>query len=143
MNTKLCLAAYCPACSGRIRLPLESLGNMFGNPGHRTIDAPFLVFPCPFCKQVEAYSLNDDSPYTRPGYEVMLLIPPEAPISLLGWTECEESSCPARAPLFVEWSETTNEAERIADAETWKWDHLVCPQGHAIRKPAFSHYEPE
>ena len=140
MHTTLCLAVYCPACGEHIRLPLESLGHMFGNPGLRTIDASFLVFPCPFCKNVEAYSLNDDSPYKRPGYTVMLLIPPEAPILNLGWLECEEPSCQARVPLFVEWSETTNEAERIADTETWKWDRLLCPEGHVIRKPCFSPY---
>ncbi len=70
----------------------------------------------------------------------MLLIPPEAPILHLGWLECEESSCKARVPLFVEWSETTTEEERTADTETWKWAGLLCPQGHAIRRPFFSRY---
>lgn len=137
MQTVLCLAGYCPECQVHIRLPLKSLGNMFGPPPLREIDAPFFVYPCPFCKHVAAYSLEDDSPYKRPGYEVMLLIPPETPLLHLGWLECAESSCQARIPLFAEWSETTTEEERIHDTEAWNWERLICPEGHAIQKPEF------
>ena len=137
MNTVMCCVFACPNCGEHVRLPHKSLGYMFGPPGNRTIDAPYLAFPCPHCKHVEAYSLNQDSPYRRERYETILVSPPEIPTQYLGSLTCEQETCTVRIPLFAQWSDATNAAERKADTETWIWDHLLCPQGYSILKPTF------
>lgn len=134
-GTVPCLVACCPECGAQIRLPLKSLENAFDEPGLRTTDAPFLAFPCPICNSVEAYSINGGSPYKRRGDQVILSSPPEATMLHLGWLECEEPTCKFRIPLFAQWSDSTTQDERLVDIRIWKWDHLLCPQGHAIERP--------
>lgn len=136
MGTVLCCMFWCPTCGAPIRLPHQNLGQMFGDPALRTVDAPFLAFPCPSCKHFEGYSLHKDSLYKREGYEIALALPPENVRAVqLGELECKESTCRFRAPLFVQLSLTATEAERAADITAWRWEHLLCPLGHGMQVP--------
>ena len=133
-----CASFGCPQCGARFLLPHESLGQMFADPALQRISAPFLAFPCRTCKSVEAYSLQGDSPYKRELDTTVVATLPENPVTLSGWLQCVGEGCMLLVPLFVQWSETTTEAERVADTSTWKWENLKCPQGHAIHSPIFA-----
>ena len=50
---------------------------------------------------------------------------------------CEDLSCKFRAPLYAQWSPDTTEEEQKAYIESWKWDGLRCPQGHAVLPPEY------
>lgn len=137
MNLPMYRHYLCPNCDGQIQLPLQTLGEMFGNQEFRSSGIYSLALPCPHCKQVRAYSLNRDSTFGQTSYQTGQVSLPGVPTLQLGPLSCVEATCTSRVLLLAQWSETTTEAERAADIETWIWDRLTCPEGHAVPKPIF------
>ena len=128
---------YCPNCRERILLPHESLVSMHKLRLSQTSDIPHVAFPCPHCKQLRAYSLHPNSPAEAENSDVILIPPPGIPLLCLAWLRCVEETCEIRVQLLAPWNETTTVEERKSDIDIWIWDHLLCPQGHSIRKPNF------
>ena len=126
-----------PKCGVAISLPHGSLGHIFSAQPLRTIDAPFLAAPCPICKRVGNHSLHKGSKYYHPRNQLIWEDPTDTETVFLNWLECVDRDCRSHVPLFARWSATTSGADRIADIQTWKWDGLLCPEGHLIRVPVF------
>lgn len=133
---------FCSHCGATMRLPAETLGNIFGPPALRTMDAASVAVVCPQCKQVGNHSLLQNSA-DRHSLDQAVLAAPVGETVFLKWLKCEKATCKTPLPLFAVWTTTTTEEERKADTKTWKWDGLHCPQGHAIPAPVILYYPEE
>jgi len=113
-------------------LPVGKLGNVFGSPALRSIDASSVGVVCPRCKFVGNYSLFENSPDYNPRDQV-ILVRPVGETAFIKWLKCEVENCKTPLPLFAIWSAATTAEEREADISTWRWEKLHCPQGHKIQ----------
>ena len=120
----------CKHCWTPIWLQLQTLSHMLRDQDSQTIEAPAIVFACPRCKQVQTLQPDEFVPGNIGRVES------DPPDTFCAWLACKEKSCKIQLPLYGQWSASTTEKERLADARTWVWDGLTCPEGHAIRKPS-------
>ncbi len=108
---------------------------MFGTPEFRTIDAPAAIVVCPLCKKVQVCQYLEPTDEERPVSGRAEFAPRSGDTVLVVWLKCEEPACETPLPLFAQWKDSDTEGERRADIETWRWDGLRCPAGHAIAQP--------
>src|ERR1700683_4373730 len=124
----------CKHCHRPIRLLAQTLGQVFGSPAHRHMDADSVGAVCSQCKHVANYSLHKNSldydPLGRP--EVSAPSKETVAVVELG---CGEENCKTPLIVFAAWIATTSAKERSADIKTWLWDGLHCPRGHEIKAP--------
>jgi hypothetical protein len=85
---------------------------------------------CGHCKTIGSLALNKNLGYGS--------VTEERPNGVetvhVGSLRCVEEDCATPKPLFAQWSDVTTAAEREADIQTWRWDGLLCQQGHSILK---------
>lgn len=124
----------CKHCSRPIRLLAQTLGQVFGHPTHRSIDADSVGAVCYRCKRVANYSLHENSPDFDPLGRPEMSAPSRETVAIVR-LGCVEGSCKTPLEVFATWNATTTVEERSADIKTWLWDGLHCPQGHAIPVP--------
>jgi hypothetical protein len=127
---------HCEACQHPILLHADVLQQPFSNPGELPNRTHAIGIACPNCKTLRRYflrrsqaeeALEADSPADISGKETVQI----------GTLSCTESSCQLRLPVFAQWGAATSEQERRVDLWKWRWDGLICPEGHAIKNPYF------
>lgn len=101
-------------CRNRLWLPVDAVKFLMPIP-------EFVGFVCSLCTTWRRYSLGEAPKAFGPLAEYQILAP----------VLCDERRCRLPLLLFVLGHELPSTEER----NKWKWDKLVCPGGHPIRKP--------
>lgn len=114
-------------------LPEKTLWHTDEVPEGNYLRTQAVAVPCRGCKRV-LLLLRDDSRVSGPG---TLEPNPLTTIYLDAILGCEGPSCEFRAPVYAQWSFGTSEKEQQAYIESWIWDGLRCPQGHAVLNPGY------
>lgn len=89
-----------------MRLPVETLGNVFEGPGLRLFDADSVGVVCPHCKLVGNYSLFENSEDYSP-LDYSDLLPIDGHAVALKWLPCEKEDCKTLLPVFAIWTPET------------------------------------
>jgi hypothetical protein len=113
-------------------LPERTLWHTDEAPEGNLIHTQAVALPCRGCKRVLLLTQGDariGDPVVVPNLVATVYLD-----VILG---CEGKGCEFRAPVYVQWSAETTEEERKAYIESWKWDGLQCPQGHAVLNPGY------
>ena len=121
----------CEWCGAPILLPNDRIGSPFGNPDARKIDVRSIATVCFHCKHIGNYSMFRGCHGFDTRHRIVHALNCGT-TALLHWLRCEESTCPARVPLFVRLDGDT--AENPAAAAEWLWDSLTCASGHRIKQ---------
>lgn len=123
----------CAWCAQPILLPNDRIGAPFGNPDARKIDVRSIATVCHRCRHIGNYSMFRSCRGFDTCHKIVHA-PNHGRTALLHWLRCEESTCPARVPLFARFGEDGNVEE--ASVAAWLWDDLTCASGHRIREIA-------
>jgi hypothetical protein len=87
---------------------------------------------CKYCRSLETYILHKDFPGHNPKDTVVLAPDQYGDVVGLKSLECSEENCGTLLPVFAQFASSTPVEERKAMVDSWRWDNLQCPKGHAI-----------
>jgi len=115
-------------------LPKVMIELLFADPVAQPNRSHAIAVVCRQCKSVDTYFLEKNHPRHNPPCPAKFADPIRDTMDgpMLG---CGEKGCKALVPLIAQWCRDTTTAERKADFATWRWGHLLCPEGHPIAKP--------
>jgi len=111
-------------------LPLRTLEQPFQGQADPPSRYHALALVCRYCKHVEMYSLEPDSPYKDHSDKRVWNIPSEDG-EVVEQLRCVEESCRSLLPLVEVWSGGTN---RATNRTAWVWGTLACQNGHQVEK---------
>jgi hypothetical protein len=126
---------HCEACGLPILLHAGTLQQPFADPDELPNDTSAIGAACPYCKNLRRYFLHQIQGRSSLGPAVVAETPDEETVHVCTLS-CGIEDCEFLIPLFALWNVSTTVEERTADAETWRWENLLCPEGHSIPKPA-------
>ena len=113
-------------------LPEQILWHTDEAPRGNRIHAQAVSVPCPRCKRVQLLTKDDwvgvHAAWAPSQLETVYLD------AILG---CVGPGCEFQAPAFAQWTPESSVEERQDDIESWLWDGLLCPQGHAVLNPGY------
>ena len=119
-------------CGAAIPLPHGTIEQAFHYLGARSKDADPIAAVCDRCKRVQNADLARKS--NNPPWGPWVLSH-DSGWAFVGLLECEKEACKSRLPLLAKWNQTISPEEWTEYVHTWKWDRLVCLNGHRIPKP--------
>jgi hypothetical protein len=126
---------HCADCGLPILLPADTLQRPFADPETQPNDTLAVGVVCHHCKSAERYFLHQKHPQHNPKDQAYVMETRSEDTVHVANLECEEETCEFRLPLFAYWNPASNQQERKDDMKTWRWEHLLCPEGHSIAKP--------
>ena len=121
-----------------MRLPRERLLQLIVDQSDPSKDVPEIAVLCHHCKQIEKYSLAENSS-GHVGAGRLEPLDRTVGLNLLLWLKCADYTCTSRLPLLETWSQATSPEvlydRRIANIRELSWSDLLCANGHPIRYP--------
>jgi hypothetical protein len=129
------IVIHCVNCGLPTLLHGGKLQRLFADQNELPNDTFAIGLACPHCKHLHEYSFPQET--SRSGFGPAFAADiPDRVTAHVGTLSCEAQECESLLPVFAQWSEAITEAEIREDVSTWRWENLLCPQGHRILKPA-------
>jgi hypothetical protein len=126
---------HCSNCGFPFLLPADILEESFWDSDSAPNNVLAIGVVCHHCKCVDRYFLDRNHPQYNPRNQAWILDTRSEDTVLVAILECGEASCESRLPLFAYWNPSIGAEERSADTLRWRWEHLKCPDGHAVPRP--------
>ena len=118
-------------------LSQSALEPVFANEGRQLNNARAIGIVCPHCKFAGRHFLDGKGEGTQSEDEkVMEQFAQNFETLCESWLRCDEESCRSMLPLMLQAGREMTSEDYAHYRSRWRFDHLVCPNGHPIRKPA-------